>query len=126
MRPLELTLFLLDLACVVLPLLARPGSSLSRYSAWLAPLAGLALVAQLVVERYRWQLVPLYALTVVLLALRLPRMPGRGPDRAPRRTAREWAGGLGGAVALIVAAAPPPLFPGPVLPPPGGVYFLGT
>src|SRR6266851_7264762 len=120
MRPLELALFLLDLACLLLPLLARPGSPPWRWSAWLAPLAGLILVVQSVVEHYRWQLVPLYALTVVLLALRLPRLLTRAPAQALRCRTRDWAGGLAGTLLLIVAASPAALFPVPVLPAPGG------
>ena len=124
MRPLELTLFLLDLGSVLLPLLARPGSAAWRWLAWLAPLASVALVLQLVVERYRWQLVPLYLLTVVLLALLLPRIIGRAS--APPRRRWAWAGGLLGALLLVAAAAPPVLFPVPVLPAPGGPYAIGT
>jgi len=126
MRPLELTLFLLDIACLLLPLATRPGSAAWRALAWLAPLACVTAVAQLVVERYRWQMVPLYLLTVVLLALALPRLLGRAPADAPRRRARDWAAGVLGAVVLVVAGAPPVLFPVPVLPAPGGPYAIGT
>src|SRR5258708_24308027 len=116
MRPLELTLFLLDLGCVVLPLLARPDGAVGRWLAWLAPLACLTALAQLVVERYRWQMVPLYALTVVLLALALPRLLGRAPAQQRRR--RAWAGALRVDVVLGIAATPPVLFPAPLLPAP--------
>ena len=124
MRPLELTLLLLDLACVLLPLLARPAGAGWRWLAGLAPLAAMVLVAQWVVERYRWQMVPLYALTLVLLALRLPRLFGR--DRPQPRRRRDWAGGLAGALLLGLAAAAPVLFPVPSLPAPGGPFAIGT
>jgi dienelactone hydrolase len=124
MRPLELILLLLDLAAVLLPLLARPGGPAWRWLAGLAPLAALVLVAQLVVERYRWQMVPLYVLTLLLLALRLPRLLGR--QRAQPRRRRDWAGAVAGALVLGLAAAAPVLFPVPILPAPGGPYAIGT
>ena len=126
MRPLELVLLLLDLACVILPLLFWPSRAAWRGLAWLAPLACGGLVLQLLVEHYRWQLVPLYTLTGVLLVLSLPRLlqPRRAP--APVRRRRSWLGGLLGLVVLAVVAAPPVLFPVPRLPSPGGPYAIGT
>jgi hypothetical protein len=124
MRPLELTLFLLDLACVILPLLLRAGSAAGRRLAWLSPLTCGALVLQLWVERYRWQLVPLYALTVGLLVLSLPRLMRRPPAPVQRR--RAWAGALLGLATVALAAVPPVLFPVPRLPAPGGPYAIGT
>ena len=124
MRPLELTLFVLDLACVILPLLVRPGGAVWRWLAWLAPLAAVAGVLQWGMERYRWQMVPLYVLTVALLAWRWPRLLGR--PSAPARRRGVWLGGLVGAIVLAVAALPPVLFPVPRLPTPGGPEAIGT
>src|SRR5690242_20078655 len=124
MRPLEITLLLLDLAVVLLPLLARPGGAAWRWLAALAPLSVFVLMAQLVLERYRWQMVPLYALTVLLLAVRLPGLLGRQRTQSRRRGA--WAGAIAGVVLLGLAAAAPVLFPVPNLPAPGGPFAIGT
>jgi predicted dienelactone hydrolase len=126
MRPLELTLFLLDLAALLLPLAAPR----ARWPAWPILLAVVVLAAQLFVERYRWQMVPLYALTLALLALSLPRLLRNAPAAAgaprPARRAWAWAGRAGGVVLLLLAAAPALLFPVPVLPNPGGPFAIGT
>ncbi len=124
LRPLELTLFVLDLAVVLLPLLVRPGGTAWRWLAWLAPLACVAGVLQLIVEGYRWQVAPYYALTLVLLVWQLPRLLGRQP--VPGRQRRVWIGGLAGAIVLAVAAVPPVVFPVPRLPMPCGPYAIGT
>ena len=95
-----------------------------RWRPWL-PFAALAVVlAQVVLEGERWQMVPLYAAVVLLAALngiRLLRHSTR-----PAGGWRRWAGLLAGAVVLVVASAPPVLFPVPRLPDPGGPSKIGT
>jgi predicted dienelactone hydrolase len=72
----------------------------------------------LVVEGYRWQMIPLYALTVLLAISALMRL----------RSCKDWrpiasylAVGL-----LAVAAAFPVLLPVPAIPQPSGPYQVGT
>jgi hypothetical protein len=122
MRPLELTLWLVSLAMLLAPRLPRRWEAARPWLEWL-PLAALGvMLAQVVVEKYRWQLVPLYALTGVLVLVGLRRLrvvPATGGRAA-------WLGVVAGLVLLVLAALPPILFPVPVLPSPGGPYAIGT
>jgi predicted dienelactone hydrolase len=82
----------------------------------LAPV--LLAAVQLLVEGYRWQIVPLYGLTVTgaLLAMR---------RRKKRRGWRPLRGILG-LLAVALAAAPPTLVPHLSLPDPAGPHAVGT
>lgn len=120
---------------------------------WIPVVALAAGVAHLALEGYRWQMVPLYALVVGLALLNARRLRGPGPRPAigrpsaarkgagrkgaavaaaaqpaikPVRRGRAVLGLVGGIAALVVAAAPPVLFPVPLLPDPGGPYKVGT
>ena len=102
-----------------------------RWRSWLPVAALAATAAHLLLEGYRWQMVPLYALVVVLAALDAIRLlrPGRAsrPQTRPaRRTRRGWAALVAGLVVLLLASAPPVLFPVPRLPDPGGSSRIGT
>ena len=123
MRPLEiLILFLVSLAILALylPLRFKPG--------WFRFLPGAIVcvtLAHLVLEHYRWQMVPAYLLTAALILLTLPNTL-KGTERPPSRGA--WAvvaGGLG-IFWLLVAAALPILLPVPHLPSPPGRYPIGS
>jgi predicted dienelactone hydrolase len=91
---------------------------------WIPLVAAVAGGAHLVVEGYRWQMVPLYVLTAIFVALNAPRLLGRRPK--PLKRGWAVAGLVAGVLALVAAAAPPILFPVPVLPAPGGPYQVGT
>jgi predicted dienelactone hydrolase len=85
---------------------------------------GIALAAalglQLIVEGYRWQMIPLYILgTLALLATILPQ------STTPRRSIQVTTALLG-LLLLVPAAALPALLPVPSLPTPGGPYPVGT
>lgn len=93
--------------------------------AWLRgwPAAALLiLAAQLWLEHYRWQMVPVYGLAgVITLAAFWPRRASPAPARW-----RQWLGGLGALLAGLLVAAAPVIFPVPQLPAPGGPDALGT
>ncbi|MEI7744487.1 MAG: hypothetical protein WCK58_12165 [Chloroflexota bacterium] len=106
-----------------------------RWRRWLPVVALATVPAQLVLEGYRWQMVPLYAVVVILAALevvrRLRRPAGAGarPATATGRrpsSRRRWAAAGASVVVLVVASAPPVLFPVPHLPAPGGPDRIGT
>jgi predicted dienelactone hydrolase len=107
-----------------------PRSKRPRWMAFLPSLAVLLVLAHLVLEGYRWQMVPAYALTVLtFLATVRGIMPGPGPQgKTPSRGRRAWTiiGIVLGLLVLIVAAALPALFPIFRLPEPTGRYAVGT
>ena len=95
-----------------------------RWRSWL-PLAGLAVVAaHLATEGYRWQMVPLYVVVLLLAVLNATRLL-RGRT-TPAKGWRRWAGPVAGIVAVLLLSAPPVLFPVPHLPAPGGPDKIGT
>jgi len=116
MRLFEALLLLTETAALA-TLAVRPW----RATAWpgrLAALAVLAAIAQALVERPDWRLVPAHGLALVLalIALRRPRIPS-------------WVGGLATALGLLtlaIAAALPLAFPVFRMPPPDGPYAIGT
>lgn len=121
MRTLELILLLLPIPYLLWPLVAR---SRPRWLQ-LLPFAAVALLAlHLIIEGYRWQMVPAYLLTAVIFLhalfrqLRPPRPDGR----------RIWGivGGILGVLFLGVAAFLPWLLPVPNLPTDAGPYAVGT
>lgn len=122
MRLLEIVILLLNVGILLWPLLTK------RRPAWMdfLPLVAVnVVVVHLLVEGYRWQMVPVYGLTGLLFLLSLPRL--RRPASIP--PSRSWVtfvwGGLG-LLLVLVTAAPPVLFPVPVFPKPSGPYQVGT
>lgn len=116
MRLLEVLLFI-PLFLLLIPF---PKSFHRQSTFVLGGLADLILVAQLLLEGYRWQMVPAYALTVSLVAARFIGLT---------RPVPEWLSVTGrgvGALVVALAALPPVLFPVPRLPEPGGPYQIGT
>jgi len=80
--------------------------------------------AHLLLEGYRWQMVPIYGIvTVLALTTMLNRrpVPGRGKARWPRLL-----GGVFSLLALALATALTILFPHLKLPKPSGPYPVGT
>lgn len=87
---------------------------------WIRMLPALALIVipfHIIIEGYRWQMVPLYALAV-LLAIRASTMKG-STDWKPFTS-------LLTLVLLAVSTALPVLLPVPSLPKPSGPYEVGT
>jgi dienelactone hydrolase len=121
MRPFEVVLILLPLLILALGL-GAPSTGKTRARLALAGLTGLALVAQLGLEGYRWQMLPAYlisadvALTTAMFA--------RRPYSPPRIIAL-----LGRSVAvlgLLISGFLGWAFPVPDLPPPTGAFKVGT
>ncbi len=127
MRPLE-TVVLLALAPVVLALF-RPAGGRPR---WI-PLAALAAVAgsvlHLLIEGYRWQMVPAYLLTTALLPGTLRVLRRSGAAAPPVAQGRKWLRVVGAAVVLLLfalAALIPAMMPVFELPKPSGEFPVGT
>lgn len=122
MRFFEILMFLLILPVMVWPLLPwlRP-----RWVDYL-PLSAVAImIVHLILEGYRWQLLPGYALVVIVFLVTVPRL------RKPSVTEKRWSGWaiIGGVVALLVwlvALGLPYLLPVPQLPSMTGPYAIGT
>ncbi len=117
MRLLELLLTLAIASAVAVRLLPR----LNARSAWLGFLPIALAIAQIAIEGYRWQLVPLYVMAVALALLTLRRAAAK-----PASKARTIVGGGLAALLLIAAAAPAVLFPVSMLPKPNGAFAIGT
>lgn len=88
--------------------------------------AGLILLLHLVLEGYRWQMVPAYGLTAVLLPLILIQVARQTAVSATRSLWPTILGGLVGLATLLLATALPLLLPVPQPPPPTGPYPVGT
>lgn len=118
MRLFEIMLILFMTASFALPLALR------RVERWMLLVDAsiiLLLIIHLFIEKYRWQMVPLYVLAVLvgLAALFGPATSaGLGRWRA--------AGSIAGLIVLIPATALPYLFPVPMVPEPTGEYPVGT
>ena len=122
MRLFEILMLLLILPVLAWPLLPwkRP-----RWVDFLPVAAVLCLIASLVLEGYRWQMLPAYALVVVLFLVTLPRL------RNPSSTEKQWsawaiAGSLLGLLLWLAALALPYLLPVPRMPDVTGPYAIGT
>lgn len=122
MRLFEIVILIVDGFILLWPLLT------ARRPAWadFLPLAAVNLIiVHILIEGYRWQMVPAYAFTGLLFLLSLPRLRRPAPMSAPRRRFIFIWNGLG-LLFLLVMAVPPVLFPVPVFPKPGGPYQVGT
>ena len=107
MRPLELSLLLVLL--LTLGALAVPQLHAVRWIGYVAFLAVLIAIAQMIVEGPRWQMVPAYVLTglfFLVWLLQSTTLAGRPVDRV----AAGLAIGLG-ALALVISAALPIVSP---------------
>ncbi len=81
----------------------------------------LFIVVHLLIEGYRWQMIPGYGLTAVFLLLGIRWRRTTTP--LPRLA---WLGGLLGLLIWLVAIAMPMAMPVPRLPEPTGPYAIGT
>ena len=112
MRPLEI---LIPLLLSIYLLWQGPRPNIIRY----LPLFVLVLtLIHLAIEKYRWQMIPIYGLTVILVIVSLIKLQA-AVDLKP----------LGSYLIfclLIVSTALPVLLPVPVIPAPSGPYQVGT
>ncbi len=122
MRPLELLALLAILPVLVWPLLPWPRP---RWLAFLPGMAVLLLLASLLWEGYRWQMLPAYLLAGLLFLITLPRLREPAPGEK-RYSAWMVAGSLLGLAAWLAALALPILLPVPSLPATTGPYAAGT
>jgi predicted dienelactone hydrolase len=124
------TLEILILAILLVGFVGRSCSPVKR-SRWIDLLPGLAIfliVIHLIVEKYRWQMVPAYALTLLLFLLSLLQLK-RGswpPDRQPSRRVGAVTGFFLRLLIVALVAALPILLPVFRLPEPTGPHPLGT
>lgn len=125
MRPFEIVilagLLLVLLGCIP-PRSLRPP--------WLAYVPGLTLalvVVHLLLEGYRWQMVPAYSLAMLLFFLSLTR-PGREDAPPDEQTSRRWRITVAslGLLYVAFAAVVPVLLPVFRLPEPTGAFEVGT
>lgn len=87
------------------------------------PVFAIALIcAHLLVEGFRWQMIPLYVLTGIILLIAFPFLfTGEF-----NRLSWEAAGLVGTLILLAVSAALPILLPVPIVSTPSGQYLVGT
>ncbi len=122
MRLFEILMLLVVLPVLLWPLLPwrRP-----RWVDFLPAAAVLMMVLQLLLEGYRWQMLPAYLLVVVLFLVTLLRL------RSPTPRQKNWSawaiiGSLLGLLVWLLVLALPYLLPVPVLPDVTGPYAAGT
>lgn len=121
MRPLEWLILLAFLPLLLLPL--APPAWRQRWLLVASTLPALASLLQVVAEGWRAQMIPLYALAVVVMVARLPSRLRRGGATSRRRDALASA-----ALALLVLLGgllPAWLLPVVHLPAPTGPYPVG-
>jgi predicted dienelactone hydrolase len=116
------TLFLRLVAC------SFPPIKRSRWIDLLPTLTILLIVIHLVVEKYRWQMVPAYGLTLLLFLLSLLqlRRGSRPPEKQPSGRVLPVIGFLFRLLIFAFVAALPVLLPVFRLPEPTGPHLLGT
>ena len=128
MRPLEgliLIAILFSLLAYLVPKSRRP-----RWLSLLPALAALFVVIHLVVEGYRWQMVPAYVLAAIVVVGMIRCVPQKAETQseAPSRKRRISAliGIALGLLVLALAAALPSISPVFSLPEPTGPHAVGT
>ena len=114
MRPLEI---LLTLSLFARPWLAGRGFRLANF------IPGAAALAQLFIEGYRYQLLPLYVLALAFPLISLFREPNR-VDTA--KGSWKPAAAIGGSLLILLFAVPPIALPVPQTYQPTGPYPVGT
>lgn len=88
-------------------------------------LAGGLVVIHLIVEGYRWQMIPVYVVIAVMVRVgwRLLRKPAPGLQIGPSGRSKI---GLVALIPVVLMALPPALVPVPRLPEPSGPFEVGT
>ena len=120
MRLLELLLLIVLLLCLLWPILAAR-LPLPPRGQRLLPFAALFVaLLHLLLEHYRWQMLPAYLLTAILALNAFTALMQPETSRKPRVFAlSDW-------VLWLLAAALPALLPVPQLPTPTGPHAVGT
>ncbi|MEW6028416.1 MAG: alpha/beta hydrolase family protein [Chloroflexota bacterium] len=118
MRPFEILIPLLLAIYLLWPLITRKPYRLFVNS--LPILAFVAVLLHLLIEKYRWQMVPLYALTTIILVI--SRLP------VARRQPGVWSYFLAalGLIVTMLAASVPAILPIPRISELSGDYEVGT
>jgi predicted dienelactone hydrolase len=127
MRSLEIVLLAANLVAFVV--LVVPLRGRVRWMRHLALLPLPAAGVQVLVEGWRWQMVPAYALAVLFFLAWLLKTIKPAGRPARRRWARPLTTGLGtglGVLGLVVSTALPMVFPVFGFPHPTGPYAIGT
>jgi Platelet-activating factor acetylhydrolase, isoform II len=122
MRPLELLLVLVNVLTLIV--LAIPPLHAMRWTGYVAIIAVLIAIAQMIIEGPRWQMVPAYVLTGLLFLvwlLQRTALAGRPVNRLAAGLAIALA-----ALALVISAALPIVTPVFRFPRPSGPYAIGT
>lgn len=122
MRPLEIVITVLLLVFFAVPLL--PPARRSRWLEGLPLLAAGLTILHLIIEGYRWQMLPLYLLVAISMLLAAFRLARSRPQPPPAW--RRVSAALLGLALVALAAALPVLFPIPQLPAPSGPYSVGV
>ncbi|MGQ0600583.1 MAG: alpha/beta hydrolase family protein [Anaerolineales bacterium] len=123
MRILEITILLLNL--VVLLTLYLPLRPSLRWFKFLPAVIVVLMFTHLIVEQYRWQMVPAYVLTGVLFLLTLPSLL-KGKDNLSARGLLAFVAGGFAFIWWLVAVALPIILPALRLPTPPGPYAVGS
>ena len=123
MRPLEILLALLPLPYLLWPVLTR--QPVSKWVSALPIAAGILLPVHLVLEGYRWQMLPLYLLILITIFLVAARSV-RKPSPPGRLGCLGYVGAIISLLIWLLAATLPALLPVPVLPQPSGPLPVGT
>ena len=123
MRPLEIATLIALLPALLLPFFGRWRTD--RWPALFPFLSAVFALLHLILEGYRWQMVPAYLLLLLLLLRATWRLARPLPAPAARLP---WhlLTATGGLFLFLVALALPIIFPVPDLPAPGGPYEIGT
>ncbi len=121
-------LFEILLLVTLVPLVMGPLLPLRRQLWHMALLvvALLFLLLHLLLEGYRWQMIPGYGVTAVYTLIALSQLTRPIPRDIPAVTWGTAVGGLAGLIVLLIALALPALLPVPNLPPKTGPYPVGT
>ncbi len=118
MRPLEILIPFLLAIYLLWPLITR--KPYHRFVNSLPISAAIAVLLHLLIEMYRWQMVPLYALTAILLVI--SQLP------TAQRQPSVWSYALAtlGLATTLLATSVPALLPIPRVSEPSGDYEVGT
>src|SRR3954471_16721028 len=123
MRPLEIIIVLLNLTALLLVYL--PSRLQQHWFKFLPAAIVVITLAHLLLEQYRWQMVPAYLMTAVLFLRTLSSLLKNSGMTAARGAGAFIAGGFGGVWWLITLALPI-ILPVPRVPTPPGPYAVGA